>query len=499
MTEVRRSRSLSRSLLRAPLALAALVALVAGARAAELEPKIVNGLPTQEFGAVGALLAGSDPSTADSLCSGTLIGCSTFLTAAHCVCAGSGAQCQPPNAPNPTAYKVYLAHGGLFSVESITVRPDFSFPVGDLAIVKLAKPVNGIRPAEINTVAAPPFGSAGLIVGFGRSGGTSFDYGLKRYGAVTTGPCPFLVSPTTSVCWTFEAPIGEPGADSNTCSADSGGPLFVDQGAGPQVAGVASGGTSDDCLPTDQSYDANVFTYRSWVIGTGGADLEPATCGALPPVGDAGTESIAWDGTVSYLAPEARNSVEVPAGASLLRVAMNAVDDGLANFDLYVKRGAPPTPTSFDCARTGSAQFGVCDFSLPAAGTWHLLVRRVAGSGAFQVSATRFGASALDAEITVPPGPFAPGDALPFALAIDNGTEVEQRFALVAVLAAPGGETAHVIPARGLALAPGGRFETSLSLPLPADASLGVYTLGAALWQPGAGLVERSIRTFEVR
>src|SRR5947199_3174023 len=42
--------------------------------------KIANGLPTSDFPSVGQLL------TAAGSCSGTLIGCQTFLTAAHCLC-----------------------------------------------------------------------------------------------------------------------------------------------------------------------------------------------------------------------------------------------------------------------------------------------------------------------------------------------------------------------------------------------------------------------------
>lgn len=43
--------------------------------------KIVNGVALSGFPSVGLLLNGPSP----SVCTGTLIGCSTFLTAAHCV------------------------------------------------------------------------------------------------------------------------------------------------------------------------------------------------------------------------------------------------------------------------------------------------------------------------------------------------------------------------------------------------------------------------------
>jgi hypothetical protein len=403
-----------------------------------------------------------------------------------------------PCAPDPNAYKVYLARGGVLPVASITVRPDFSFPVGDLAVVKLAQPVNGIPPSEIDTTQAPPFGTPGVIVGYGRTGGTNFDYGIARYGAVTTGACPPLVSPTTSVCWTFEAPIGPPGVDSNTCNGDSGGPLFVDFGAGPRIAGVTSGGTSTNCLAPDQSYDANVYTYRNWTLATGGADLDAPVCGALPQVGDAAAAVADFAGTVTAAAPDGRHSVDVPAGATLLRVGMNAVDDG-SNFDLYVKHGAPPTPTSFDCARTGSTQFGVCDLGAPAAGTWHVLVRRVGGSGAYQLATTTFGASALTVALSSTVGRVAPGQPFPFTLSIENQTGGTQGFAMLAVVVPPDGATLPLIPARGMSLADGATFAPTLAIELPPDAMLGNWNVGAVVWQPGAGLIGRAMLGFEVR
>ena len=483
------------------LAVAMLLSLAATrANAAEGEPRIVNGLPApSDYASVGALLEGADPTSARAWCTGTLIGCSAFLTAAHCVCEGTGAQCQPPTAPDPSRYHVYLPHAGIVPVASIAVRPDFAFPVGDVAIVKLAQPVNGIRPSAIDTTAAPPDGTAGTIVGFGRSSGSTFDYGLERFGAVTTGACPPLVSPTTSVCWTFDAPLGPAGTDSNTCNGDSGGPLFVDLGAGPVVAGVTSGGTSSDCEPTDQSYDANVFPYRSWIASQVGADLGAGACGALPPIGDAATTTIDLPGTLSSSAPEGRASFDVPAGTTLLRVAMNALDDGVANFDLYVKPGEPPTPASFACARTGTGQFAVCDLPDPAAGTWHVLVERVTGGGAYQLTATRFGTSALDLELGSTTTSVAAGESLPFTLAIDNRTAADQPFSVFALVALPDGTQTLLIPATAAGVPRGARAESLFQLALPPGAPTGAWTIRAGLWQAGAGFVDTAALPFEVR
>jgi hypothetical protein len=378
--------------MRRGLALTALVVLCASPVGAA--PRIVNGTLTSLYPTTGALLVSGDPATASLECSGTLIGCQTFLTAGHCVCDTVGSNCQGANAPNPAGFVVFLQHAGFFSVASISVHPSYDFPVGDVAIVHLATPVTGIAPTPIDTTVAPPDGTDALIAGFGRSGGNRFDYGLKRAGAVVTAPCPAGVSGTTSVCFDFADPVGPPGTDVDTCNGDSGGPLFVDFGCGLTVAGITSGGTSSPCLPTDHSYDANVYDYRDYVAAQAGADLANRTCGAMPQAGDAKAPITGFDGTLDATTSQATHAFTVPAGTSRLRVAMNAIDDGGSDFDLYVRRGSPPTTSVFDCKQDGFGQFGFCEFTAPAAGTWYALVVRSFGAGDYQVTVTTIGTGA---------------------------------------------------------------------------------------------------------
>ena len=243
-------------------------------------PRIVNGTLTAAYPSTAALLAGGTTDSAAIFCSATLIGCQTVLTAAHCVCDYEAADCG--GAPSPAGLWVFLQHAGIFPVASVAVHPAYFYPDADVAVLTLAAPVDGIAPSAINLL-APATGVAGTIVGFGRQGGVLNDYGLKRVGPVTTAACTAGLSDVSSLCWNFT------GTGANTCNGDSGGPLFADFGGGAALSGVTSGGVSSTCLPTDHSYDANVYTYSAWIAAQAGSDLGGTSCGTLPSAGGPGT------------------------------------------------------------------------------------------------------------------------------------------------------------------------------------------------------------------
>ena len=363
-----------------------LLALPAAAGEPPRQARIANGVSTHAHASTGALLINGFQG-----CTGTLVGCRTFLTAAHCVCSGDGATCNP----NEGSHQVFLQHEGLFTVSQITPHPGYISATlqNDIAVVTLSGPADGLAPTPLAS-ASPVFGSAGTIVGFGTVSDTpQTGSGLKRQGAIVTADCRLELGPGASntelVCWDYDTPAGPPGTDSNTCPGDSGGPLFTDEGGTLVIAGVTSFGIGP-CAADDFSGDTNVAHYAGWVAGVAGADLANSSCGALPQVGEPGVQVDGFSGNLAATASESVHSFTVPAGANELRVTQNGQDDGSADFDLWVRFGAPPTAGVRDCASESASQFEVCTFADPSPGTWYALARSWQGGGDYQVTATAF-------------------------------------------------------------------------------------------------------------
>jgi hypothetical protein len=363
---------------------------------AELPPetltgKIANGELSQDYPSVGQLL------TDQGTCSGTLVGCQTFLTAAHCICGDpvtgeilNGKRCNArPDLLDPAGKRIFLQHAGLFEVASIAVHPRFQFRVrSDLAVLTLARPVTGVGTSRLDLVEKPAVRSPATIVGFGIDGEGSLS-GIKRAGAVTTSSC-IGVNNATHVCFTFDNPLGLPGSHSDTCQGDSGGPLFVNFGTSEVVAGVTSGGDGQGCHPIDHSFDADVFLDRAWLQSQGGVDLDRGFCGDLTPAGGAGSASLGHGGTLGKTTLQEGFTFDVPAGTERLRLALNA-ETG-ADLAFYARRGGRPTPQLADCQGETREGPAFCEVLAPSPGAWRVLVRRGArqgeGDATFQLTAT---------------------------------------------------------------------------------------------------------------
>lgn len=407
-----------------------------------VDKRIVNGLTTFDQSAAAAVISPPPGAVFISVpvCSGVFIGCDTVLSAAHCFCfdpadpdnpAAVGATCQQggPFLQPAAELAVAAQNETIIDVASIHIPQNYEFGVaGDIAVLKLARPVDGITPARINTAQRPPLGTRGTIVGYGVTREGASDSGIKRSGQIVTNACitsPFQIPDSEHLCWNYTTPAGVAGADSSTCPGDSGGPLFIDFGAGPVVAGVTSGGSSN-CESNNSLWDTDVFVNRAFIEAAAGADINSTSCGVLSQVGTTDTTVIArtdsFDGSGEKAGEENFYTVAVPPGTSLMRVVLNGElgvpQVGLANdFDLYVRVGVPPTVDEANCRPFLAGNFEACEFVNPIPGTWHMMVRRFQGvSGAYQLTTTLF-----DQNLTPGPGETRIGNISTNGIADANG------------------------------------------------------------------------------
>lgn len=412
------------AMLTAWLLFASLLGSFPNGAAAQITPQIVNGESEFAEPTTAALLQGLDPATALIFCSVTLIGCDTAITAGHCF-----------NGVNASLRKtLFFQHAGFYEIESAVRHPVYAACVDqgggcpdqsitrqeDIAVIKLTTPVLGITPARINTTQTPGPGTAGRIVGFGRDPLTepSVFYqnpGIKRSGSVTLAACqdPSL-SPYDILCWDPSEVIGDPGEDVSTCNIDSGGPLFIDQNGVRVVAGLTKGALNqgpEACVPPVEAFDTNVYRHHAWIAQTaaqlGAVDLSVTYCGPLsqveedavaePCLGqpwepDEATRVCGFEAELSSTLTQQLHAFQVPASSDRLRVSLNGISrtTNPVDVNLYVRAGAPPTTSVYDCAGAATGNFATCEFDSPQSGLWYALAVRVTGTVAYQITATEF-------------------------------------------------------------------------------------------------------------
>jgi serine protease len=92
-----------------------------------------------------------------------------------------------------------------------------------------------------------------------------------------------------------------------------------------------------------------------------------------PPSGDNElTKGVAETGLSGAQGSEVFYTIEVPAGATDLNFDISG---GSGDADLYVRYGAAPTTSTYDCRPYVGGNTENCEFASPQAGTYHVMVR----------------------------------------------------------------------------------------------------------------------------
>ena len=208
---------------------------------ATLSPYITDGQLDPGHPSVGEVGWDSGPA-----CTGTLVGRRTVVTAAHCI----------KNRP-----MIFRLPGRTYHAAQARKHPgyDSNSLANDIAVLVLTQDVQGVKPTPVATV-APTMGQKLILVGFGRTSGSSSDYGQKRIGTNK-------VSKLTSTTFYYH---GTGGGISGTCHGDSGGPAFTMHAGQEILAGVTSWG---DQYCQQFGVDTRVDSYRQWIVQIGGKDV----------------------------------------------------------------------------------------------------------------------------------------------------------------------------------------------------------------------------------
>ena len=106
-------------------------------------------------------------------------------------------------------------------------------------------------------------------------------------------------------------------------------------------------------------------------------------------------------------------TINIPEGASNLVVSMSG---GSGDADLYVRRGAQPTTSVYDCRPYVGGNTESCSFETPAAGVWHVMIR---GYSAFSGTSIR---ATWDEDSGPEPEPCTPGTSTTANLAGATGS-----------------------------------------------------------------------------
>jgi MYXO-CTERM domain-containing protein len=208
---------------------------------------ITDGTAYSGHPSVGYLKVGN------ALCTATLVGKRTVLTAAHCIA--------------PGATHTVTLQGVDYPAVSLIPHPswDDQTLANDIAVIRLQA-----APPVSPSVVARKAVSAGLkltLIGYGTSGETLKDALVKR----------IAVNFVKEVAATRFSIVGTGSGIGNTCHGDSGGPAFALQDGKEVQVGVTSAGV----VPCGTlGYDTRVDAYQSWLEQSAGGDLASPTASA---------------------------------------------------------------------------------------------------------------------------------------------------------------------------------------------------------------------------
>jgi secreted trypsin-like serine protease len=196
-------------------------------------------------------------------CTGTLIAPTVVVTARHCT--GATRVFFGTDVDNPGAG------------EMISVSRRFSHPDADIQVLVLEGPPAGVQPRHV--AQGPEVGGdTCILVGFGNTESTgSFGYGKKR--KVENIPIVSLECSGTNEAQKFgcrkrtEMVAGQRGLQKDSCTGDSGGPLYIKHNGSMFLLGATSRGVRSENVCGDGGIYIRVDQFLDWIKEKTGADI----------------------------------------------------------------------------------------------------------------------------------------------------------------------------------------------------------------------------------
>lgn len=154
--------------------------------------------------------------------------------------------------------------------------------------------------------------------------------------------------------------------------------------AAPHVAGLAAllysvdgaltpNGVETLLTSTARAFPASCSGCGAGIIDAAAAVEAAADGGGEPPPGGGDLENgVPLTGLAGASGETQTFTIELPDGVAALQVMISG---GSGDADLYVRYGAEPTTSSYDCRPYLNGNNETCTFSSPAAGTWYVMLR----------------------------------------------------------------------------------------------------------------------------
>ncbi|MET0406718.1 MAG: PPC domain-containing protein [Cystobacter sp.] len=171
--------------------------------------------------------------------------------------------------------------------------------------------------------------------------------------------------------YSLQVPTGQAvlnvGLSGGTGDAD----LFLRQGSAPSLTDFTCRSSNTD---NTERCSVNAPQAGIWYVmvrgkaAFSGAELLASVTPVITPLvnGQPVTGLSGSVGASSYF------TLEVPAGQNLLKVTLTG---GTGDADLYLRRGALPTTSDYNCRSIASGTAETCSVTSPQAGTWYILAR----------------------------------------------------------------------------------------------------------------------------